>query len=86
MITDDQRHALEQIQAAPTRFDNLSDAGNALRFADQHGHRLRFNAASGKWLIWSFSFWSEDRDGEVMRLAKATARSIFTEVTGKRCR
>lgn len=83
MITDDQRHALEQIQAAPSRFHNLSDAGNALRFADQHGHRLRFNAASGKWLIWSYSFWSEDRDGEVIRLAKATARSIFAEAAAE---
>lgn len=84
-ISEDQRRTLQREidTPAPARFHNRSDAGNALRFAEQHGHRLRYNAASGKWLIWNFSIWSENRDGEVMRLAKATARSIFAEAAAE---
>lgn len=64
---------------APSRFHALTDAGNALRFTDQHGHEVRHNAAAGRWLLYNGSNWTEDRDGQVVRFAKSTARSILTE-------
>lgn len=57
----------------------LTDLGNAERFAAQHGGQVRYVAAWRKWLVWNGSRWQPDETGEVMRLAKRTARSIYTE-------
>lgn len=77
-LTEEQIEAARRITEAPI-FENLSDAGNARRFITQHGHRVRWSAMAGHWLIWSGLHWQKDSTGEVMRLAKATARSILTE-------
>jgi len=64
----------------------LTDLGNCERFAEQHGHNVKHVHAWNKWLVWNGRFWEHDRSGEVMRLAKKTARSIYTEAalfTGK---
>lgn len=57
----------------------LTDIGNAERFVQQHGHVLRYVHAWGRWLVWDGACWSIDESGEVERLAKQTARSIWRE-------
>lgn len=58
----------------------LTDAGNAQRFADQHGHNLRYCHSTGRWLIWNNATWREDTTEEVFRLAKETAKSLYEDI------
>jgi len=53
----------------------LTDSGNAEHIAWIFGERLRFNHQRGRWLLWNCERWTEDSDGEVVRMAKAAARS-----------
>lgn len=57
----------------------LTDAGNAQRFAMQHGAWMRYCYAWRSSLTWDGKRWSRDPGDAVMRLAKSTARSIYAE-------
>src|SRR5262249_22150319 len=65
--------------SANTSKFRLSDVGNAQRFAAQHGGNVRFCHVWRKWLTWDGRRWRRDDSGEVMRLAKQTACSIYLE-------
>lgn len=54
-----------------------TDAGNAELFARLHGDRLRFDHRRRRWLLWAEHWWEPDRDAEVRRLAKETARHRY---------
>jgi len=56
-----------------------TDVGNAQRLSKQFGKIIRFNYDRGKWYIWDGSRWSMDKSGEIMRLAKRTAKNIYIE-------
>ena len=53
--------------AEPPRF---SDVDLALRFVDQHAHRLRFIAEWGKWLSWDGKYWRFDATLAAFDLAR----------------
>jgi P4 family phage/plasmid primase-like protien len=55
------------------------DSGNAERLADRYGDKLRYCWPWSKWLVYDGTRWRLDDTGTIMRLAKATARSIFKE-------
>lgn len=57
----------------------LTDLGNAERMATQHGRTLRFCHDWNKWLAWDGRRWAIDNTAEVIRRAKETARSLYTE-------
>lgn len=57
----------------------LTDMGNAERFAALHGADVRYLATWGKWFTFNGRRWKVDDTGAVMRLAKATAKSIYAE-------
>jgi putative DNA primase/helicase len=57
----------------------LTDYGNAERFVDEHGSRVRWCGPWGKWLIFDGKRWIRDDTGEVERLMKATVRRIYAE-------
>ena len=57
----------------------LTDMGNAERFVHQHGVFVRYVHAWEKWLVWDGARWRIDDSGEVERLAKQTARTIWKE-------
>ena len=59
----------------------ITDLSNARRLVKQHGPDLRFSHAWNKWLVWDGRRWKLDNTGEVVRRAKATARSIYQEAT-----
>ncbi|HLA99655.1 MAG TPA: phage/plasmid primase, P4 family [Anaerolineales bacterium] len=77
---------LPGITAPPPQPDNrdyreppgLNDVGNGQRLAQLFGGRLCYVTEWG-WLAWDGKRWQADLDGAVMRFAKATARSIFSE-------
>jgi putative DNA primase/helicase len=51
-----------------------TDMGNAELFADRYRDRLRFDHSRNRWLLWASHWWTEDVDGELMRMAKRAAR------------
>jgi putative DNA primase/helicase len=55
-----------------------TDLGNGELFAELHGDSLRYDHARGRWLTWAGHLWAPDVDGEVLRLAKRTARERYT--------
>jgi putative DNA primase/helicase len=59
--------------------ETLTDSGNARRFVAQHGDKIRFNGATGKWMEYDGSRFLTDPDGSIMRRAKSTARSLYAE-------
>lgn len=56
-----------------------TDVGNGRRFADQHRDTVRWCAKWNAWQVYDGRRWARDEKGEVMRLAKKTARSIADE-------
>lgn len=61
------------------RTRRTTDVGNAERFAAQHGANVRYCYEWGSWLAWDGRRWIVDRTGEIARLAKRTALSIYQE-------
>src|SRR5918993_3184530 len=64
-------------QSAPRR--TFTDYGNAERFVDEHGVRVRYCPPWGKYLVYNGTRWIGDDIGEVEQLMKATVRGIYTE-------
>jgi len=54
-----------------------TDLGNAERFALEFGHRVRYVAKWGRWLVWDGVRWAEDADGAAVRLAHAMIRTLY---------
>jgi putative DNA primase/helicase len=65
-------------ETLPSGF-NLTDLGNAERFAAHHGEDVRYCYPWGKWLVWTGARWKRDDSGRVHRLAKDTVRGIYRE-------
>ncbi|TWT37478.1 hypothetical protein KOR34_24300 [Posidoniimonas corsicana] len=70
-----------QVGAALVQRQALTDMGNAVRFVQRYGDRVRYVAAWGKFLVWTGNRWTMNETGEVQRLAKQTARSIYAEAS-----
>ncbi len=73
------QHAGEMRPAPRLSTYPTTDTGNAERFAAQHGERVRYCAAWGKWLLWDGARWQPDARGQVAQRAKATVRGIGAE-------
>ena len=58
-----------------------TDDGNALRFVDRYGELIRYCPPWKSWLVWDGQRWSKEADGQILRLARATARSIHADAT-----
>jgi putative DNA primase/helicase len=56
-----------------------SDLGNAERFLDLHGNRVRWCPARKMWLFYDGKRWRWDECGEVLKFAQVTARSIYKD-------
>src|SRR5215208_7353338 len=58
-----------------------TDYGNAERFVDEHGGRVRWCGPWRKFLVYDDRRWVRDDTGEVERLMKATVRGIYAEAS-----
>ncbi len=67
---------LQLLAAQETEEFQLTDVGNAERLAAQHGDKLRYCGAWGKWNAWDGYRWQNDETGEACRRAVETVRSI----------
>lgn len=56
-----------------------SDLGNAERFIDMHGNRVRWCPARKAWLVYDGTRWAWDERGSVVKFAHLTARSIHKD-------
>jgi putative DNA primase/helicase len=59
----------------------LTDYGNAERLVLEYGKNLRYCSPKRKWYVWNGTHWGNDDTGELVRLAKSTARSIYREAS-----
>ena len=59
--------------------ENLTDLGNARRFALQHGHSVCYVEALGGWLVYDGTRWRRDETGKVYRLYEDTLRRTYEE-------
>jgi P4 family phage/plasmid primase-like protien len=64
--------------------DGETDLGNARRLVRAHGQDIRFEAGSGRWLVWDGRRWATDLDGQVTRYAKDVGRLVLAEASGER--
>lgn len=60
---------------------NLTDIGNAERFANQHRDTVRFCNLWKKWIVWDGKRWTVDNSQTVKVLARQTVRSIYREAS-----
>jgi len=67
----------------PALEHGLEDAGNGERFVEQHGENVRHVHKWKRWLVWNGCIWSEEDDGTVQQMAKATAQSIYREANSR---
>jgi putative DNA primase/helicase len=67
--------------AEPPRGYNLTDLGNAERFAAHHGESVRYCYPWRKWLVRTGARWERDEAGQIHRLAKETVRAIYREAS-----
>jgi len=68
----------------PTLKYNLSDTGNAMRFADLHQDKARFVHTWKKWMLWSGAYWRMDDTGAVQDLVKQTIDAMWEEARNGR--
>ncbi|MDF2800381.1 MAG: phage/plasmid primase, family [Anaerocolumna sp.] len=64
---------------------HLTDLGNAKRFVNHYGDKLRFCVDNKKWLIWDGTTWNWDSTFEVLRLAKSTVERIIDDIFDPLC-
>ncbi|MBI3441949.1 MAG: hypothetical protein HY052_09175 [Proteobacteria bacterium] len=63
-------------QDVPPEF---ADDALALRFVEQHGHKLRYIASWGQWFIYDGSCWEQDKTMQIFSLVRGTCRSAAAE-------
>ena len=59
--------------------EHLTDLGNARRMVARHGSEMHFSHAWRKWLSNDGRRWAIDNTAEILRRAKETVASIYTE-------
>ena len=69
----------DAVAVAPDEMHD-TDLGLARRFVAQHGAKIRFDYSRRWWLIFDGRRWARDENGEIRRLMKQTARTIWAEV------
>jgi len=62
-----------------TMSETLNDAGNAARMIEHFGQDLRYVSEWGAWIGWRDGRWTRDTHGQVVEIAKESARRMFTQ-------
>lgn len=55
---------------------SLDDTGNARRFRDQYGDKVRYNYTQGCWMIWTGQVWRRDETAAVKQMCDAMLDGI----------
>lgn len=79
---NDGRNPADGGGAPPLETDyNLTDLGNAERFADAHGGDVLWVERWRFWVVWDGKRWARDWTREVHRRAELTVRSIYADAS-----
>src|SRR5262249_55908127 len=70
--------ATEEVSTAES-IENLTDLGNAKRFAALHAGNVFYSAERRKWIVWNGKFWEWDFQGKINDLAEDVLKSIYVE-------
>ena len=62
-------------EPAPLK-EHLTDLGNARRFVRAHRGDVKSSGGKRGWWLWDGTRWAKDENGEVVRFAKQTVRSL----------
>ncbi len=62
---------------------NLTDVGNAERLVSRFGETLRYCEPLNGWHVWDGIKWKEDKEHQVIALAKETVRHILAEAVAE---
>jgi putative DNA primase/helicase len=62
-----------------TVFENRTDTGNAKRMAALYADKIRYCPTFKAWYVWDGRIWARDTSLEIMKLAKATVRTMTRE-------
>jgi putative DNA primase/helicase len=86
-----EENEVEQIARSVSRYEpaengvdaieNLSDLGNAKRFAALHSGDVFYSAERRKWIFWNGRFWEWDIQGKVIDLAEDVLMAIYQEAS-----
>ena len=68
-----------EIAPAPTKYYDLTDTGNALRFRDEYGDIIKYSYYRKKWFFWNGKEWRIDDTGQVKKLADTIIDKIKRE-------
>lgn len=58
----------------------LTDMGNAERMADRFAETLRWCCDRSCWLIWDGTHWREDRENQIVTMARETTRALVSDL------
>ena len=58
---------------------NLTDLGNAERFANMFTDQIKYCSQFGKWLLWDGRRWAIDDTEQIMKHAKKCVRSMYAD-------
>ena len=72
-------HSPLQSHRGNIAFSRCTDAMNANRFAERHADSLRYCSKQKIWYAWTGTRWRGNEQGEAIRRAGETARSIYGE-------
>lgn len=59
--------------------DKYTDATNAELFARLYGEELRYDHKRGRWLHYTRTYWREDADGQITRMAIQAVRHLYRD-------
>ena len=60
--------------------ENMTDVGNAIRFARLFKNKVLYCAEIGNWLIWDGKRWATDKIGAIMEYAQKAIRSLYRDI------
>jgi D5 N terminal like/Bifunctional DNA primase/polymerase, N-terminal len=75
------RGSTEKNQSVLDGIQNLTDLGNAKRFADMHKGDVFYSAQRRKWVIWTGKRWQWDETGTIFDYAERVIQEIYAEAS-----
>ena len=64
-----------------SKYNNLSDLGNAKRLAELHGENIKFCEADDSWFIWNGKKWERDETNKVFTYVEDVIKKLHKEAS-----
>ena len=81
LVTDDEIEDVITWVNQKHRYYPLTDLGNAERFIELFGSKVRFCYELDSWFVWDGRRWKDRADAELMKMAHTAVRSMFIEAS-----